>query len=34
MTKRLVDIDADYERIASVTRQPTEWVAPAGSLDP
>jgi hypothetical protein len=23
----------DYDRIASVTRQPTEWVAPAGSLD-
>ena len=25
--------DEDYDRIASVTRQPTEWVAPAGSLD-
>lgn len=25
--------DADYERIAAVTRQPTEWVAPAGALD-
>jgi hypothetical protein len=25
--------DADYERIAAVTGQPTEWVAPAGSLD-
>jgi predicted nucleic acid-binding protein len=25
--------DDDYDRIASVTRQPTEWVAPAGSLD-
>ncbi len=25
--------DADYDRIARVTRQPTEWVAPAGSLD-
>lgn len=24
---------ADYERIAAVTRQPTEWAAPAGSLD-
>lgn len=25
--------DDDYDRIAKVTRQPTEWVAPAGSLD-
>jgi predicted nucleic acid-binding protein len=25
--------DDDYDRIASVTGQPTEWVAPAGSLD-
>lgn len=25
--------DDDYDRIASVTRQPAEWVAPAGSLD-
>jgi predicted nucleic acid-binding protein len=25
--------DDDYDRIASVTRQPVEWVAPAGSLD-
>ena len=25
--------DADYERIAEVTGQPTEWVAPRGSLD-
>ena len=25
--------DDDYDRIASVTRQPTEWVAPAGFLD-
>lgn len=24
--------DADYERIGAVTRQPTEWVAPAGTL--
>jgi predicted nucleic acid-binding protein len=24
--------DADYDRITSVTHQPTEWVAPAGSL--
>lgn len=25
--------DDDYDRIASVTRQPTEWVAPVGTLD-
>lgn len=25
--------DSDYDRIATVTRQPTEWVARAGSLD-
>lgn len=25
--------DDDYDRIASVTRQATEWVAPAGTLD-
>lgn len=25
--------DDDYDRIASVTNQPTEWVAPRGSLD-
>ncbi len=25
--------DDDYDRIASVTRQPMEWVAPVGSLD-
>lgn len=25
--------DDDYDRISSVTRQPTEWVAPAGTLD-
>lgn len=24
--------DADYERIAEVTGQPTEWIAPRGSL--
>lgn len=24
--------DADYERIAAVTGQPTEWIAPRGSL--
>jgi predicted nucleic acid-binding protein len=24
--------DADYDRIAAITRQPTEWVAPQGSL--
>ena len=26
--------DEDYERIGKVTRQPTEWVAPKGSLEP
>jgi predicted nucleic acid-binding protein len=25
--------DADYDRIAAVTNQPTEWIAPAGTLD-
>lgn len=25
--------DDDYDRIATVTRQPMEWVAPAGTLD-
>jgi predicted nucleic acid-binding protein len=25
--------DHDFEHIASVTGQPTEWVSPAGSLD-
>ena len=25
--------DSDYERIAEVSRQPTEWIAPAGTLD-
>lgn len=25
--------DDDYDRIGSVTRQPMEWVAPAGTLD-
>jgi predicted nucleic acid-binding protein len=29
----LLHYDADFDRIASVTNQPTEWVAPAGSLD-
>lgn len=24
--------DADYDRIAAITQQPTEWVAPRGSL--
>ncbi|MEU7674204.1 hypothetical protein AB0C42_05250 [Micromonospora taraxaci] len=24
--------DADYDRISAVTGQPTEWVAPKGSL--
>ena len=25
--------DKDYERIAKVSGQPTEWIAPAGTLD-
>ena len=25
--------DADYERIAAVSNQPTEWIAPPGSFD-
>lgn len=25
--------DGDYDRIAAVTNQPTEWIAPAGTLD-
>jgi len=25
--------DADYERIAEVTRQPVQWVVPRGSVD-
>jgi predicted nucleic acid-binding protein len=25
--------DDDYDRIAAVTNQPTEWIAPAGTLD-
>jgi predicted nucleic acid-binding protein len=29
----LLHYDGDYERIAKVTGQPTEWVAPPGSLD-
>lgn len=29
----ILHYDADYERIAKITRQPTEWVAPPGSLD-
>jgi predicted nucleic acid-binding protein len=29
----LLHYDAAYERIAAVTRQPAEWVAPAGTLD-
>lgn len=24
--------DADYDRIASVTQQPSEWIAPRGSI--
>jgi predicted nucleic acid-binding protein len=36
-TAELADVtvlhyDADYDRIAAVTSQPTEWVAPRGSL--
>ena len=29
----LLHYDSDYDRIASVTQQPTEWVARAGTLD-
>jgi predicted nucleic acid-binding protein len=29
----ILHYDGDYDRIAEITRQPTEWVAPAGSLD-
>jgi predicted nucleic acid-binding protein len=29
----LLHYDSDYERIGKVTGQPTEWVAPPGSLD-
>lgn len=29
----ILHYDADYDRIAAVTHQPTEWVAPAGTLD-
>lgn len=25
--------DSDYDRIAAVTNQPTEWISPAGTLD-
>ena len=25
--------DSDYDRIAAVTNQPTEWIAPSGTLD-
>jgi predicted nucleic acid-binding protein len=25
--------DSDYDRISAVTNQPTEWIAPAGTLD-
>ncbi len=28
----ILHYDADYDRIAAVTGQPTEWVAPRGSL--
>ncbi len=29
----MLHYDADYDRIAAVTNQPTEWMAPAGTLD-
>lgn len=29
---RIVHYDADYDRIASITGQPTRWVAPRGSI--
>ena len=29
----LLHYDSDYDRIASITHQPTEWVARAGTLD-
>jgi len=29
----ILHYDADYERIAAVTHQPAQWVAPAGTLD-
>jgi hypothetical protein len=29
----LLHYDSDYDRIATVTHQPVEWVAPPGSLD-
>lgn len=28
----ILHYDADFDRIAQVTRQPTEWIAPRGSL--
>ena len=29
----ILHYDSDYDRIASVTNQPAEWIAPAGTLD-
>lgn len=29
----ILHYDGDYDRIAAVTNQPTEWIAPAGTLD-
>jgi predicted nucleic acid-binding protein len=29
----VVHYDADFDRIAAVTGQPTEWIAPPGSID-
>ena len=28
----VIHYDADYDRIAEITGQPTDWVAPRGSL--
>jgi hypothetical protein len=29
----ILHYDADFDHIATVTAQPTEWVVPAGSVD-
>jgi predicted nucleic acid-binding protein len=29
----ILHYDSDYDRIAVVTNQPTEWIAPAGTLE-
>ena len=29
----ILHYESDYDRIATVTHQPTEWIAPAGTLD-